>query len=353
LEVKVKTTIKTKDFKKVIQAIKTTKAIEVKMIMPILACVKVTVTNDKTIFEAATLETRIKYEIDSTSNQKGECCLNFKELCDCVKNANDTVTIENDSVSTVLGQVKVSSCDPKEYPSHPLTSDAKFIYKGCLKWAMTTLKHSISTDETRYHLNGVCFDNQSLVSTDGHRLTRVSLDRGFGKRPFIIPKNIALASKFMSDQDEYELSDRHLVVHMSDFTLTIRLIDGNFPDYNRVIPDYYESQVHVSSDQLAIFNKAYKKVIKSHKTSKCTFNGSLKIEAYNSELDDYIGTTLETLNDLPSEVIAKFNSKYLSEVFSVLPNDSNTCVTFQVKDELSPMRIDQNNAVHILLPMRM
>ena len=120
-----------------------------------------------------------------------------------------------------------------------------------LKRLIEKMRFAISTEETRYYLNGIYFhaakaggtDVLRGVATDGHRLARVEvpLPKGAGDIPgVIVPrKTVGEVRKLLDESDgsvEVELSDTRIRFASGNVTLVSKLIDGTFPDYERVIP---------------------------------------------------------------------------------------------------------------------
>src|SRR5262249_3101663 len=132
-----------------------------------------------------------------------------------------------------------------------------------LRRLLELCEHAISTEETRYYLNGLYLhitdDSLRGVATDGHRLAWLDLPLppGGGEMVFgFIPaRNVAILIKLLKrkpvpDTVSLRLTDKLFEVLLPNLTLTAKLIDGTFPDYVRIIPPASGNTVTVAADEL-------------------------------------------------------------------------------------------------------
>ena len=131
-----------------------------------------------------------------------------------------------------------------------------------LKQIIDKTRFAISTEETRYYLNGVFIhvadDTLRAVATDGHRLARVQLDRpdgAAGMPDIIVPRKcVAEVRKLLDEADgdiDIALSASKIRFQLGNAVLTSKLIDGTFPDYSRVIPTGNDKLLKVDTQSLA------------------------------------------------------------------------------------------------------
>ncbi len=247
-------------------------------------------------------------------------------------------------------------------PTHKFAIDAK-----TLAGLIGRTQFAISTEETRYYLNGIYLhsveDGKKLflraVATDGHRLARaqVPAPKGCEGMPgIIIPrKAVGEIQKLTEDPEAnvtIELSDTKIRVGVGDVVLTSKLIDGTFPDYNRVIPTGHDKHLTVDRasfagavDRVSTISSERGRAVKLHLDA-----GQLVLSVNNPDS----GTATE---ELPAEYDASpleigFNSRYLLDIAGQLGGDS---AIFELADSGSPTLIRDtadDTAIYVLMPMR-
>ncbi len=227
-------------------------------------------------------------------------------------------------------------------------------------------KFAMSTEETRYYLNGIYvheFDNDGVkvlraVSTDGHRLARfeMPLPEGASDMPsVIIPrKAIGEVRKLIedaADMIQISLSENKIRFAFDHIVLTSKLIDGTFPDYQRVIPQGNDKIVEVDPKS---FTRAIDRVstISDGKSRalKVTLNGNLMTLSASSPEAGSATEELEINGDSSMEI--GFNAKYLLDITSQIEGDG---CRLTLADSASPTIIQDNSdpsALYVLMPLR-
>ena len=236
-----------------------------------------------------------------------------------------------------------------------------------LKRLIEKTKFAISTEETRYYLNGIYLhavksDGKALlraVATDGHRLAQVELPLPSGAKDMpgvIVPrKTVAELARFAEDSDgeiRIELSPAKIRISGPRVVLTSKLIDGTFPDYERVIPQNNDKRMEVDN---AAFAQAVDRVStlssdKGRAVKLSLSDGKLVLSVNNPDS----GSATEELSvDYaydPLEI--GFNARYLLDISGQL--ESGTA-EFQLADPGSPTMVrdsKDNSALYVLMPMR-
>lgn len=233
-----------------------------------------------------------------------------------------------------------------------------------LKSLMENTRFAVSTEETRYYLNGIYMhlaDGNLLraVSTDGHRLARSQMDLPAGAETMpsvIIPrKAVGELSKLI---DEYEgdvkigLTDTRARFTFGSVEVTTKLIDGTFPDYQRVIPTENSNIMQVSS---SAFREAVDRVstISAEKTRSVKLRISPGLLTLSASSTDAASAeeSLEVSYD-GAEIEIGYNARYLMDVASQIDGDS---IEFALADSALPSLIrapgDDAN-LFVLMPMR-
>jgi DNA polymerase III subunit beta len=196
-----------------------------------------------------------------------------------------------------------------------------------------------------------------LIATDGHRLafTSAKLDKEYAKSEVILPrKTVGELVKLLADTEEkisFELAENQVRIGFSDIALTSKVIDGKFPDYERVIPNYTN---HLTLDRLAILQALQRAAILSNEKFRgvrfVLTEKNLRIISSNSEQEeaqedmetDYHGVALDI----------GFNVNYLLDG---LNNTAAQTVTFSFGDPNSSILITvpgNEEFKYVVMPMR-
>ncbi|MEM8870318.1 MAG: DNA polymerase III subunit beta [Pseudomonadota bacterium] len=228
-------------------------------------------------------------------------------------------------------------------------------------------KFAISTEETRYYLNGVYMHAADIsgntmlrcVATDGHRLARIDaeLPQGAANLPgVIVPRKTVGELRKLLDDDEMQIavsvSETKVRFATPEVTLTSKVIDGSFPDYSRVIPQSNSKRLEVDAVE---FSKAVDRVatVSSERSRAVKLSLSedrlvLSVNAPDS------GAAEEELavayGDDPLEI--GFNAKYLQEIADQVDRE-NAVFLFNASGDPTLMREgDDESAVYVVMPMR-
>jgi DNA polymerase III subunit beta len=322
---------------------------------------------------ATDLEVGIKVTLPVESPQDGKLTLSAKHFLDIVKELpNKQVSVskkDNNWIELICGKSKfnVVSLSAEEYPALPAFEEKTYFdaKTATLIDMIDRTEFAVSTDATRYHLNGVYFEHlenslMRMTATDGHRLSfvdnEVFLKMPELKRGIIVPKKgLSELRKLLSaEESQIGLSFErgYVYANLNGTYLFIRLIDGEYPDYRLVIPKTTDRVVKMDRET---FTSALKRVsLLAHEKSKgvkfALQAGLLVITSSNSDVGeareelevDYKGDALEI----------GFNSKYLLDYSTVVEASE---IEFHLKDRLSPGILrgaGQKNHTYVIMPMR-
>ncbi len=224
---------------------------------------------------------------------------------------------------------------------------------------LSSVAFAISTEETRYYLNGVYLHplddgRLALVATDGHRLAKRELPYDLaGLDGIIIPrKTVGIIAKIMEGKATFSGSAQKIRFESEKVTLTSKLIDGTFPDYTRVIPSARDKKAIVEAEALA---KALDRVITvtSEKGRAVRFafgEGSIDLSVRNPDA----GTAEDSLpyeGDIVMEI--GFNAKYMADALNSIGGEM---VELALQDAGDPAVIrsvpEQPGALCVVMPMR-
>jgi len=343
--------------------------VEPRQTLPILANVLLETDGETVRLTATDLEVGARVTVPAKVAAKGSITISARKLAEIVKElpaATLTLKVgENATVSLRCGGVSyklvgLASDDfPPVVPASPaawLTMDAK-----ALREMLTHTSFAVSHDETRYALNGVLFVIQAkemrVVATDGHRLAMASRPLGQGATPAtgIVPrKAVSEIQRALGAGEEIQIAitENQFVLQMPNFVMTARLIEGQFPNYEAVIPKGHPGKLPLSRAALvSALRRVAVMAEERNKPVKLTLTPtSLKLSASSSEL----GEAEESLTvDYGGEEVAiAFNSRYILDALAPMEDDT---VVFEFKDALSPGVIksaDDDGYRCVIMPMR-
>lgn len=295
-----------------------------------------------------------------------------KGFFDIVKNLPEDVVLvrvaENNRVVIKSGKTeyKISGDSADSFPKLPDTSGVGFSSLDSQTFGDMISKtfFSVSQDETRAHLNGVYLiskgDSLRMVSTDGHRLSVVSrplsttgLDVNAG---VIVPRKGLLEVKRILDKAntspvEIGISGSNCYLRRGELTLSIKLIDAQFPDYEQVIPKDTKRCATICRQQFA---DALKRIDLLSNDVAGGVKLSLTKNALQISIDNQSG---EAHEDLDVEYTGQpltfgINARY---ALDVLTNTEDIEVNLSVQDEISPVVIspvDDKDYTCVIIPMR-
>jgi DNA polymerase-3 subunit beta len=236
-----------------------------------------------------------------------------------------------------------------------------------LKRLIDRTQFAISTEETRYYLNGIYFHaiesdgalKLRAVATDGHRLARAELEAPSGTEGMpgiIIPrKTVAELQKLVDAPDtvvSVELSDAKIRFTVGSVVLTSKLIDGTFPDYQRVIPSGNDKKLTISRQEFAASVDRVSTISseRGRAVKLSIADGQLTLTVNNP---DSGSATDELAADYDADPIdIGFNSKYLLDITSQL---SGSDAVFMLADAGSPTLVrdtGDEDVLYVLMPMR-
>ncbi len=252
--------------------------VEKRNTVQILANILCSVKGDKLSLCATDLEVGIRVNLGVESPQEGRLTLSAKNFVDIVKELPDkqihVTRKDNNWVEIVCGKSRfnVVSLAADEYPSLPPFEEKNYLEaRGeALQNMIDCTLFAVSTDATRYHLNGVFFEHlennvMRMTATDGHRLSFVDQEVFMNapelKRGIVIPKKGLTEFRKLLDEGEgtirVSFERGYVFAHVGTTYLFVRLIEGEYPDYRQVIPTTAERLMRVDREEL---NSALKRV---------------------------------------------------------------------------------------------
>ncbi len=359
---------------------KTQNIVEKRNTMPVLVNVLLEAKNNALKVYATDLEISLTDQIQAEIKEEGKVAVEAKRLFQIVRELQDgmvTLTKKSNNwleIRQDKTNVNIVGVNVEEYPIFPTNTSHEFvkINADVLKDMIEKTIYSVSNDETRYHLNGVYFEQQKvngglqyrMVATDGHRLSLVDRvaqeNESAAQMPqagVIIPrKGLNEIRKIIESAPqgiiEMAIEGAQLIVRQGTTVLLTRLIEGKYPNYQQLIPQVLKQKVRVPRSKL-ISSLKVASLLANEKSRGVTLsfdNGVLEISSNNPELGD---AKEEVEVDYSGENLKiGFNARYLLDVLNSFEEDN---VDFELNDQLSPGLLrpeSDNNYTCIIMPMR-
>jgi DNA polymerase-3 subunit beta len=360
-----------------------------KTTLPILSHILIQWEKNSLYLTGTDLETGICEELNATVHQGGKASISAKKIYEIVRELpEETIHIqkkENHWITLQCGKsiFNLAGLDPDEFPSLPTYQDEYFskISTQLMREMIEKTVFAASNEESRYHLNGVLFIQKKqgpglsgaeqggkevlrMVATDGHRLSLIDREsqtiRGIEKGIIIPKKGILEIKKIMGDRDGEEEMDiyfdqTHGFFKMGKSLMVIRLIDGEFPEYEQVIPKGNDKKLVMNKERIygclrRVSTMASERVEGVKLSLK---KNSVELSSYHQDFGDAKEEVEVVYEGPPLEI--GFNARYLIEVLNVIDTEE---VIMELKDEGNPgiikplSSIEPSDQLCIIMPMR-
>jgi len=340
--------------------------------IPILSNVLIEAREDGSIRLMATdLDLQVDESVPATVTQPGATTVSAHTLFDIVRKLPEGSQVE---LTAAEGKMQVVAGRSRFNLSTLPRDDFPVIAEGdlptrfelpaaTLRQVIEKTRFAISTEETRYYLMGIFFhvveEQLRAAATDGHRLARVTVARPEGAEGMpdvIIPrKAVAELYRLLEELEgtvEISLSPTKVRFGLGSAVLTSKLIDGTFPDYNRVIP--------TANDKLLKLDpKSFSAGVDRVSTIASEKTRAVKISL---DRDKVTLSVTSPENGLATEELAAdygsdgleigFNARYLLDILGEIDGDT---VEVHLADAAAPTLLrenDKSNALYVLMPMR-
>lgn len=351
--------------------------VEKRNTIPVLSNVRIEALGDGISFKATDMDTEITEIVDAKILETGATTAPAHMLYDIVRKLSDGSEVEL-TFPDDKGQLSIASGRSKFALStigvedFPVISGDKLpigfsIGREELKDVIDRTQFAVSTEETRYYLNGLYVHAKSegstkvlrIVATDGHRLACVEspLPQGAEKiNGVIIPrKTIGEVRKLLDDTKadniDVALSDNKVRFTLEEVTLTSKLIDGTYPDYERVIPTDNDKLMELNVKELANAVDRVSVVAERTRAIKMLVSeGKVVITTSSPDLGSAMDE-LEVKYDNDSLDIG-YNFRYLLDILAEIKGET---VQISFSDASSPSVIHDTSdasAIYVLMPMR-
>lgn len=349
-----------------------------KMTIPILSNILIEAVNDELILTATDLTVGVRCYTDAKILEEGATTLPAKKLALLIKEltaVNLEVTTNPNEVTEIVANsssFKLNGMNKTEFPSLPAVADAMHftIKQSELKDMLYRTAFAVSREDNRYVLTGVFLQllngEAIFAGTDGKRLARahikVDLDPSF-QSIYIIPlKAVEEIMKNLSDDGNatvYLMNDK-IAVESSNSMIITKLLSGDYPDVNRVIPESSEAVVSLHREELMTLLKQISLFTADiNQPVRFTFSdGELRLMAHTMEIGE--GKVSMPVNYHGPKLEIAFNPNFFLDI---LRHSKGETVTVGITDAYNPGVITDKGAtpslmsapspLFVLMPMRL
>ena len=353
-----------------------TSVVERRTTIPILSNVFLKAANGMLHLKATDLEREVVEQIAANVVNPGAVTVPAHLLHEIVRKLPDGSEIEikrdpeKERLTIVSGQSQfaLQTLAAEDFPDlsggeYPHTFE---VAAHDLKKLIDKTRFAISTEETRYYLNGIYLHPATTdmpvlraVATDGHRLAQmdIGLPEGAQGMPgVIVPRKTVHELGRLLESSEHmatmSVSPAKVRFVIGDVTLTSKLIDGTFPDYGRVIPQNNDKELRVSNAEfISAVDRVSTIASDRGRAVKLAINGTkLTLSVHNPEGGSATEEVVVDYTSTPIEI--GFNARYLLEIAGQLESDT---AQFKLADSGAPTIVRDGsdaNALYVLMPMR-
>ncbi len=345
--------------------------VERKQTMPILANILFVANNNKLLVTATDLEVELCGSVEVDVDTPGEITIPARKLLDICRalpeNSQMVIKQNGPKIEINSGQSRFSlmTLPAAEFPTIGDINSTQTISieKNTLSHLLNKTHFSMAQQDVRYYLNGVLIEIKEnmlkAVATDGHRLalseTTLEENEPSSQQVIVPRKGVLELQRLISGKGglSLELGNNHIRIELEDITFTSKLIDGRFPDYDRVIPSTADNIISANKNDLKsalqrtaiLSNEKYRGIRLIIKDS------SLLLQAQNPEQEEAEEKIAITYQGEPIEI--GFNVNYLLDALSAIDSDT---VNISLIDSNSSCLISEPDNIenkYVVMPMRL
>ena len=345
--------------------------VEKKQTLPILSNILLNVDQQGLSVTATDLEVEMNVQTKIDQGETGKITIPAKKFSDICRTLSDNsvidFTLDNDRAILKSGRSRfiLTTLPADEFPNVDAISDAiSFeVPQKKLKTLIDQTQFAMAQQDVRFYLNGLLFDVSDeilrTVATDGHRLALCELAAELNikdNQQVIIPrKGVLELNRLLNDSEDparVQIGSNHIRVETDEISFTSKLIDGRFPDYQRVVPQGGDkillcdrTELHQAITRASILsNERYRSIrlVLSSGTIRVLANNPEHEEAEEEVSVDYNGSQLEI----------GFNANYLIDAINAV-KDQEVKITFSDANSCCLIENQSNDdCKYVVMPMR-
>lgn len=347
--------------------------VERRQTLPILANVLFNIRNKNLFITATDLEVELKTRTDVQAEEDVDLTIPARKLLDICKALPDGVEIsiniedQNVTLKSGRGRYTLGILPAQDFPGvEPnAMADRIVIKEKTLKHLIDKTQFAMAQQDVRYYLNGMLFDINAkifrTVATDGHRLAlsevEIDEDNEISTQIILPRKAILELSRLLTDSDDeliIEIGSNHIRMNFTNSVVfTSKLIDGRFPDYQRVMPAG-QTEIAMADRQELKQALIRASILSNEKYRGIRFKiseNSLELLAHNPEQEE--AEEVIEVNYNGPELTIGFNVGYLTDVLNVIDTE---LVSIALVDSNSSCLItaqDTDDSKYVVMPMRL
>lgn len=349
--------------------------VERKNTIPILANVLIEATGNEITLLATDLEVTLRSRAEAAVSRHGAITLPAKKLYEIVRalpEGDVNIATEKGETGIRVSGGQFSSRMPtlprEDFPTIPDSpgSAVANLPGKTLAQMIGKTQFAITGEDTRYYLNGALFvlkaDQMTMVATDGHRLALVNADReGTPKsdevRAILPRKALAEIGRLLADTDgevRYERGENHLFFEIGSRLLISRMIDGQFPAFEKVVPRNNDKHIEFERDRLtsAVRRVALLSNERSRAVKFIIEPGKVEVTSSSPEFGEAHEPIAVDYNG-PGITIC-FNAQYVLDFLNAVESE---IVSLDLKDDVSqavmkPVGVEGYDYTYVIMPMR-
>lgn len=346
--------------------------VERRQTMPILSNVLLKAENNGIVLTATDLELELITDAPAVIETPGSAAIPARKLLDICRGLPDNaeITLSQDQQQTRVesgrSRFTLATMPAEDWPYLDEVSEGQSIVlsERVLKGLLDRTHFAMAQQDVRYYLNGLLFslksDRARCVATDGHRLalSDAPLDIAL-EEPIqaIIPRKAITELVRLLDTNEVDitlqLSNKHLRLALPGLVFTTKLIDGRFPDYERVIPDNVDRCMHADRDTIrqALSRTAILSNEKFGGVRLALSEHSLRLQAQNVDREEAEDEIQVSYDNAPIEI--GFNVNYLLEALGAMDSGEFT-LSLSGPDSSGLLQASSDPSTrYVVMPMRL
>ncbi len=346
--------------------------VERKHTLPILSNVLLEAESTRTAFVATDLELQITTWMEEPTATNTAFTVSARKMLDICRSLPEGQEIDLDLIGEQLkvqagkSRFSLQTLPAKDFPrlQIPDGEGAGFsLPQGSLRRLLARVQYAMAVQDIRYYLNGMLFslqpDRLIAAATDGHRLAldsiklETNVEQGID---IILPrKTVQELIKLLEDSDvpvHLQLSTGQVMFRHAGFELRSKVVDGKFPDYQRVVPTGYDKEFVISRQRLsqALTRAAILTNEKYRGVRMALTSGGLRIACSNNEQEEAMEELDIDYNKEPLDI--GFNVQYLQDVLNNLDCESVRCGLGDPTSSLLITIPGDENFNYVVMPMR-
>ncbi|MDP2787851.1 MAG: DNA polymerase III subunit beta [Pseudomonadota bacterium] len=346
--------------------------VERKHTLPILSNVLLEVVGGRVAFIATDLELQISTWAEAQGASDAAFTVSARKLLDISRSLQDvdaiSLDLNNDQLKVQSGRSRfnLQTLPARDFPKLQIPEGQGLTFslpQGLIKQLLSRVQYAMAVQDIRYYLNGMLFSihgkRLTVAATDGHRLAvdgtdmEEEVEQGID---VILPRKTVLElGKLLNDGDEQiqiQVNQNQIVFRRQDFELRSKVVDGKFPDWQRVVPVGHDKCFAIQSKRLSqSLNRAAILTNDKYRGVRIALTpGSLRIACSNNEQEeaqeeldiDYSGDSLDI----------GFNIQYLQDVLNNVVVESVLCSFGDPTSSLLITVPGEENFRYVVMPMR-